>query len=145
MGSVLSRGLPYAAAGAAVLAAALWLQQWLGAQLGALDGLAASDPDAAQRGAEVLLRAAFRSVAAFALGAAVLFAHGGQLALRERRIPPRGLWSLWGPRLVTGPAARRHAIAVLVLAACLAAASVATLALGGRLVSSWAAAATRAG
>jgi hypothetical protein len=60
----------------------------------------------------------------------------GQLALRERCLPPRGIWSLGARRIATGAAARRRALVVLALAAGLAAAGVSALVLGERLVAS---------
>ena len=59
--------LPLVGACAVAAVAALLGERWMAAHLEGLTALAASDPEAARRGAETMLRALLRVVAAFAL------------------------------------------------------------------------------
>src|SRR5262245_38124486 len=119
---------------ALVLGGGLLLQRGVEAEIARLTALAASEPEAARRGAETMLRALVWGTAGFALGCAALFAWMGRLGLREERFPPSGFWSLGAPRVFVGAAARRRAIGLLVLAGALAPLGLATFFVGERLL-----------
>jgi hypothetical protein len=111
---------PLVAAPLLALLPSLLAQHWLDDHLPSLQALAASDPEAAARGAERGLRAVAWTAGGLALLVAALLARSCQLGRREGRLPPAGWWSLGARSAATGATAERLARAGLAVAALLA-------------------------
>ena len=76
---------------------------WTRYYLDALHAQAAANPRAAAAAAERGLVSIGAAVCGFSLAASLLLARCFQLALRERRLPPSGWWSLGTLRVAVGP------------------------------------------
>lgn len=110
---------------AGALALGLLLQHGLAARLEALQSLAREEPVRARAELAFLLRVVGSGVFGFTgvLGMAMIEAC--RRAIEAERFPPPGAWSWSAARIVTGPRARRLALAAMGVAVTLVACSIA--------------------
>lgn len=101
--------LPLVVVLTALIPLALWAHSWTEGYRARLEALAREDARAAALLAEQMIWQIGWIVFGFTLVVGVLLIRYFQLALREGRLPPSGLWSLGSHRAVVGRSARRRA------------------------------------
>lgn len=101
--------LPLVVVLAALIPLAVWARAWMEGYRERLEALAREDVAAAALLAERMLWEVGWIACGFTLVAGVVLIRYFQLALREGRLPPSGLWSLGAYRALVGRSARRRA------------------------------------